>query len=261
MIMKTQATVLLAIATALLPVAAWAQSAGNTPASVPPAQANAVASQPTAKLSAAASGVVKLATSGVPETVIKAYIENSSSAFNLTPDNLVQLQSMGISGALMAEMLTQDKTLKDKAAAYAASAGPYQPLPAMPQAPVYTQPPVSYPPPAPDYSASYSSPVTYIGYDYPSYSYPYYNGYYPYYGYGFSYFPYFSIGFGNRFFHGREGGFHREDFGGGRGGFVGGRVGGGGGFIGGRLGGGVSIGGRLGGGTVGSVRAGGAGHR
>src|SRR5882724_11401504 len=100
--MKTQATILLAIATALLPGSGWAESAISASTS---AQPPAISSQSSAKLTPPASEVLKLVSSGVPEPVIKAYIQNSTSAFSLTTDNLIQLQGSGVSGALMADML------------------------------------------------------------------------------------------------------------------------------------------------------------
>jgi hypothetical protein len=256
--MKAQATILLAIATALLPGAVWAQPAGNSPAGAP-APPQFTASQPSPKLSASAGDVVKLVTSGVPETVIKAYIDNSTTVFNLTTDNIIHLQGLGVSGALMADMLMHDKALKDNAAKYAATAWASQPPQPMAPAPMYPQPATTYAPPAPDYTTAYSPSVSYVGYDdYPAY--PYYPAYYPWYGY--SYFPSFVFGFGGRFGNhfdrddrfGRFGGINAgRSFAGSRGGFSGGvsrpAVGGFGGI-------------RSGGASIGGGRSGGAGgHR
>jgi hypothetical protein len=249
--MKTKATVLLAMFAALLPASGWSQTATNPTVAAGPATApaplQATAAQPTSRLSAPANEVMKLVASSVPEVVIKAYITNSPSSFNLTTDNIIHLQGVGVSGALLADMLTHDKMLKDNAMAYAANSGAYQPLPAAP-APVYYPPAAATAPLVPDYSADYNPPVVYN--DYPAYPYPYYSGYYPYYGY--SYFPYIGIGIGGRYGFGYHGGYYHggiggRSFGGGvrGGGFGGGRVGGG--FGGGRGGGGFG-GGRGGGG-------------
>jgi hypothetical protein len=232
--MKTQATIFLAIATALLPGSGWSQTATNSTAAAgpttPPVPSQTTAAQPISRLSASANEVMKLVASGVPEAVIKAYITNSPSSFNLSTDNIIHLQGVGVSGALLADMLTHDKILKDNAMAYAANSGAYQPLPAAP-GPVYYPPPAANAPLVPDYSADYNPPVAYD--DYAAYPYPYYSGYYPYYGY--PYFPYIGIGIGGRYGFGYRGGFYHgpvvgRSFGGGvrGGGFGGGRGGGGG---------------------------------
>ena len=68
------------------------------------------------KLSRPARDVVKMAASGVPDDVIKAYIDNAPSAFNLSADNIIHMQGVGVSGAVTSEMLGHDKKLTDQAA-------------------------------------------------------------------------------------------------------------------------------------------------
>src|SRR5581483_8066998 len=70
-----------------------------------------------ATLSPPARDVAKMAAGGVPEDVLKAFIDNSSSTFNLNSDAIIHLQSSGISGAVISEMLAHDKVLRDRAIA------------------------------------------------------------------------------------------------------------------------------------------------
>ena len=52
--------------------------------------------------------VIKLADSGVEESVILAYIINSSERFNLGPDEIIYLNDIGIPSALITAMLQRD---------------------------------------------------------------------------------------------------------------------------------------------------------
>ena len=50
----------------------------------------------TAKLSQPARDIVKMTVSGVPEDVIKSFITSSPVVYNLTPDNIINLQGVGV---------------------------------------------------------------------------------------------------------------------------------------------------------------------
>jgi hypothetical protein len=61
--------------------------------------------------------VVRLAQSGVDESVILAYINNSSSAFNLTPDQIIYLKDLGLPNDAVTAMIQRDQQLGATAAA------------------------------------------------------------------------------------------------------------------------------------------------
>lgn len=187
--MKPRITILMgAVAAVLMPLASWAASATTdtpaTPELVIPADL---------KLSQPVRDVEKMAKSGVSEDVIKTYIDSSPHAFNLSADNIIQLQGAGVSGGLTSEMLTHDKELADQAAAQS-------PFPA---GQVVAPPPSPYPYPAaggqtvPD---QYQNPVS--TYDIPQDLSPYYSELSPYGNwcyapdYGWCWQPGFGLGYG-----------------------------------------------------------------
>ena len=65
-----------------------------------------------ASISPGAAEVIRLAQSGVSEDVIKAYIENSTGAFDLSADHILYLRDLGISSDLITDMLNRDKFLR-----------------------------------------------------------------------------------------------------------------------------------------------------
>src|SRR5438105_10903581 len=95
-----------------LPMTGWSvlpASPEAGPAAPPPA------ATPESGFSSPARQVLKLLEAGVPEEVVKAYIESSSSAFNLTPENIIYLEELGVSSTLTTGMLTHDKSLRENA--------------------------------------------------------------------------------------------------------------------------------------------------
>ncbi len=205
---------------ALLPQPLSAQEASVT-VSAPPTAAAAAVLDP-AKLPYGVGDVVKLARAQVSEDVIITYVQNSGTAYNLSPNEIVYLRDQGVSDHVINIMLDQRRNLAASvtqtppaapapAPAYpdAASAGGYaQTAPNVPSSSLYVIP----------YSPSYPGYSYYDSYPY-YYSYPYYGGYY---GYGG---PSFVFSFGHGFSHGFHGGFHG-------GGFHGGGSHGGGGHMG-----------------------------
>ncbi|MEY2466410.1 MAG: hypothetical protein QOD03_931 [Verrucomicrobiota bacterium] len=134
-----------------------------------------------ARLAPAYSGsindVVKLAKSGVDESVVLAYIKTSSGPYQPNANEIVKLHNEGISSPVITAILERGGELRQQyQSTQAASPASYsQPAPAVVEQPQYAQP---------VYSAPVST-VAYIGGGYPSYSYP------AYYGYGYSsYYPY-----------------------------------------------------------------------
>lgn len=128
---------------------------------------NGVANSP--KLSAAAHEVVKMATSGVPEDTIKAYVDGVQATFNLTPDNIINLQGVGVSSGVMTEMLKHDKELRDNANAYASAmtAQAQSSLPPGAYPPTTQAPPDNgYPNATPDDTNDYNQLVPYGNWNY-----------------------------------------------------------------------------------------------
>src|SRR5690348_9678953 len=95
--MKYHRAIALALTVALLPLSGRAMATATTTAdtgTVSP-KSNSTTTTSDAKLTPSTKQVVKLVNSGVPEKVVKAYVENTSSTFNLTPDAIIHLQGMG----------------------------------------------------------------------------------------------------------------------------------------------------------------------
>jgi len=127
-----QPTILIALLAATLPLGAWAAADASNPAPPPPMIS------PDAMLSRPAHDVVKMTSSGVSDDVVKAYIDNSPAPFSLTADNIIHLQSAGVSSGVTSEMLTHDSKLSTQAP-------PMMP-PTQPAPTGYPYPPNAYPP-------------------------------------------------------------------------------------------------------------------
>ena len=146
--------------------------------------------------------VVKLAQSGVEESVVIAYIKSSSVPFQPGADEILKLHELGISSAVITAMLERGGELRRQAPATPPVAypgySPSAPAPAAQPATTYAETAAAEPA-----SAEPVSSVVYIGSSYPAYTYPYYSsyGYYPwgYYGYYpysyWGYYPYRYCGY------------------------------------------------------------------
>ncbi len=122
--MKRFTLTILALATPLAVRAATSDApVVATPQTAPPV----VAADAASKLSPPAHEVLKMAVAGVPDDVIKAYVESSGSTYNLTPDGIIQLQGAGVSSAVTSAMLTHDKAIIDRSSAYPPSMPPTAP--------------------------------------------------------------------------------------------------------------------------------------
>jgi hypothetical protein len=181
----------LVVTVGLAPLAGWSAAPATTDT---PAQPQPVATDSSVHLSPPTRDVLKMASKGVPDDVLKAYIDNSGSTFNLTPDAIVYLQSQGVSGPVATEMLSHDKALIDRASAFPPTA---QPAPLTPPA---TVPYPAVETPSPDYP--YATPAVNYAYNegYPGgywYYAPSYGGWcwYPFVGFGFGW----GFGFNHRF--------------------------------------------------------------
>jgi hypothetical protein len=64
-----------------------------------------------------AQEVIKLANAGVEESVLLAFVTNSTSTFNLNADEIVYLNDLGIPGSVVTAMTQRDRALQASAAA------------------------------------------------------------------------------------------------------------------------------------------------
>ena len=110
---------------------------GQTPqAATPGAPASAQVAAP-ANLSPGAAEVIRLASSGVGDDVVLAYVQNSQAPFNLSADDVLYLKDLGLSPQVTSAMLNHDSTLRNQSQQYAPAATvPVAPAPAAPAAPV-----------------------------------------------------------------------------------------------------------------------------
>jgi hypothetical protein len=88
-----------------------------------PLPANVKATGPVAE-------VIKLANSGLDESVMLAFATNSTQTFNLTAEEIIYLKDIGVSGSVVTAMMQRDQELKGGAAGPAAPAPPTEPPPA-----------------------------------------------------------------------------------------------------------------------------------
>jgi len=212
-----------ATVSAPVPVAPAPES--NPVAVSPPVSASVNVTDSAAPLPYGVADIVKLTRAQVSEDVILSYVQNSKSAFSVTPDDIVRLRNEGVSDRVINSMLDHHTKVMNSL--------PPQGVPASTS--VYAdnnvnagtantqpqQPPVEAPLAPSGGSSSYTIPypaatAAYYGYYSP---YPYYG--YPYYGYYGG--PVISFGFGYG-----HGGYYRGHYGGGyHGGYHGGHGGGG----------------------------------
>jgi hypothetical protein len=110
----------------------------NAPVDAPVTPVPSEKSVPTkVKLSIPASELVRLANSGVEQSVLLAYVTNSTSTFNLGAEEIIYLNDIGVPSAVVTAMIQHDQTLKGAMAATLAANTPAQ-----------TPPPMAEPPPA-----------------------------------------------------------------------------------------------------------------
>jgi hypothetical protein len=93
-------------------------------------EAGAPAAAPVPQVSPAVAEVVKLASSGVGDDVVMAYIRNSQGVFDLNADQLLYLKDVGLSSQVTTAMLDHDNAMKQQSAPAPAPAPEPQPQPA-----------------------------------------------------------------------------------------------------------------------------------
>jgi hypothetical protein len=82
-----------------------------------PAQPQVAAAVP-ANLAPSASEVVRLSESGTTEDVVLAYIQRSTTPFNLSADQIVYLKDIGLSSNAITAMLNRDSDLQNQSQVY-----------------------------------------------------------------------------------------------------------------------------------------------
>ncbi len=68
---------------------------------------------PNVKVTGAVSEIVKLADSGVDETVMLAFVSKSTSTFNLRSDEIIYLKDIGVPNSVITAMIQRDEALKE----------------------------------------------------------------------------------------------------------------------------------------------------
>ena len=128
-------------------------SAELSPTAVPaPAPAEERKLPASLKPSTPAGEVIKLAQSGVDETVMLTYITNASGAFNLSSDDIIYLNDLGVANTVVTGMMQHDQAVRS----YWANQTPAAPSPTA--APTYLNPPQPEPQPAPIEAAPVQPP-------------------------------------------------------------------------------------------------------
>jgi hypothetical protein len=118
---------------------------------------------PGMQLYGGAQEVVKMAQAGIGDDVILAYITNANVQFGVTPDEIIYLNDLGVSGTVVTSMMKHDQSVSMAGATTAPNPAPMPLTPAAGPAPALdnTNPPppmpedtamVNPPPDNPDYS-------------------------------------------------------------------------------------------------------------
>jgi hypothetical protein len=139
------------------PMAAPAANLSAVPEPTPP---TGKPLPPTIRPSSPTAEVVKLTQSGVDESVMLAFIANSTSTFNLGSDEIIYLNDLGVPDGVVTAMIQRDQALNGNwssaAQASASAAANAQAAPAYETPPPAEPPPVeSYAEPAPPADMSY----------------------------------------------------------------------------------------------------------
>jgi hypothetical protein len=121
---------------------------------------------PAIKPSSPVAEVVKLAQAGVDESVMLTYVTNSASLFNLSSDEIIYLNDLGVADSVVTAMMQHDQAIKQRGAEMAAAqpaAAPAGAPAAEAAAPSYVNPPSAEAQPAPTAEAAPTPPanVTY----------------------------------------------------------------------------------------------------
>jgi hypothetical protein len=94
-------------------------------------------------ISPGAAEVIRLASSGVAEDVIIAYVNNSQTPFGLTADQVVYLKDLGISPQVVTAMINRDAALRSQPTAVVATTPPPTAPPVEPAQPPVVEAPMT----------------------------------------------------------------------------------------------------------------------
>ncbi len=147
-----------------------------------PREGNLIERLKAASISAPLREIVQMFNAGINPTVIQAYVESSSVAYQPNGDEIIYLHEHGIPSSIIAAMIQRGATLREQTATAESEAAAQAGAPAPANAST-SPPPSPVPNPAEVVSPTYdySSPPTYV-YASPGYAY----GAYPSYGYLYS---------------------------------------------------------------------------
>lgn len=165
-------------------VAPAVSTAPGTPATPPPTESVEPAAKPAPaelekplpeniKATPALAEIIKMANAGVDESVMLAYVTNTTSTFSVGSEEIIYLNDIGVPSPVITSMIHHDQALKSQAAAAAVASTP-APIVTTPEVnqPTEVPPPVEAPltPPAEYAAEAYSPPPEQInvGYFYDS---------------------------------------------------------------------------------------------
>lgn len=133
--------------------------------------------------------VLRLVQAKVAPDVIRAYIKNSTTTFNLTATQIIALKEQGVPDDLLAAMLERTGELN------AQMRQSVQPYPNTAVQPAYPPAQSTYPPAVAPYPAQPNYAPDYTTIPYTDYGYSYYYPYSSYYPYSYYSYPYFGLSF------------------------------------------------------------------
>ena len=132
----------------------------NSPAVLPPVATNAAPAAPLVpqqlSLPPLLDQVVRLSKSGTDESVVRAYVEKAASPYQITGNDIIQLQDLGVSKNVILALIEHSKTATSIAAEVPPGAPAQEPE-------AQAAPPTNAPPPTSDAAADYYSALSPYG--------------------------------------------------------------------------------------------------
>ena len=174
-------TVITTNGTGALAAASAADYASPPPAPASASLAPSAAPEATVTFSAGVADILRMVDAKVDPGVIKAYIENSPVAYNLSAAEIIAAKQRGVADELLASMIARGAQLREKRASAPPALPPAALVAPTPQAPAYAYDYPTVPTyPAPAYNYDYPvNPPYYYDYSYLNFAYPW-SGYWPY---------------------------------------------------------------------------------
>src|SRR5437899_2950953 len=103
----------------ILPLGSGYAQAPAPEVSTTPEQPSTGSASVPANISPAAAEVIRLAEAGTGEDVLLAFIQNSTSSFNLSADQILYLRDVGLSSQIITAMLNRDNVLRNQPQTFA----------------------------------------------------------------------------------------------------------------------------------------------